>query len=178
MLLTLRNLTTWTAALLLLMLFSLLPSGARSAPLDVVPEKLQAALFIKIMAMSKELSSGEDITIHVVRAPGVAAELKKAVGRAVGRSTIVAINNGDGPPDAPPTALYVGEGEDADALIRYCRENGVLSITGTPALVEKGVTLGVAFSDDKPKILLHIRASKAEGITWNPTLLKISKLYK
>ncbi len=143
-----------------------------------VPEKLQAAILIKILAMSKEISNGEEISIHVIGAPEAAAELRKAVGRKIGRSTLAAVSVGPAPPSLHPSALYIGDRDNLTEWIRYCRENHVLSITGAPDLVERGVTLGVGMRGERPKILLNAAAANAEKITWNPTLLKISKIYR
>ncbi|MDM8540301.1 YfiR/HmsC family protein [Desulfococcaceae bacterium HSG9] len=142
------------------------------------PEKLQAALFVKILAMSKEISSTENVSIHVINASAVATQLRKAVGRKIGKSVLAAVNASDSIPAEPPTILYIGADTDTDKLVRYCRQNGVLSITGIPRLVKRGVTLGVGLSDNKPIILLNISSCKAEKITWNPTLLKLSIIHR
>ena len=159
-----------------LLIFLTLPAYAESY--GKVPEKLQAALFVKILMMSREINSGEDISIYVVNAPEAAAELRKAVGLSIGKSVLRAVYEGREIPSFRPEVLYIGENTDTESLIRYCRENGVLSVTGEPELVEQGVTLGVCMDGEKPGILLNVTASKAENISWNPTLLKISKLYK
>ncbi|MCP4692700.1 MAG: YfiR family protein [Desulfobacterales bacterium] len=153
-------------------------SLAMAEPFAKVPEKLQAAILIKILAMSKEINNGEDISIHVVNAPDAAAELRKAVGRKIGKSTLVAVSEGPTAPLLHPSALYIGDKDNARELIRYCRENRVLSITGAPELVARGVTLGLGMAGDRPRILLNAAATNAENITWNPTLLKISKIYR
>jgi hypothetical protein len=162
----------------LILLVSLTPSGARAESFAEVPEKLQAALFIKILTMSKEMNNGKELRIHVVNAPDVAAELRKAVGLKIGKSTLTEVNEGPDIPSDAPDALYIGNGADLDRMIQYTREKGILSMTGNPELVEKGVTLGVGVSENKPKILLNAAASQAENITWNPALFKISKIYK
>lgn len=161
---------------LVLLLFLTLPVYAESY--GKVPEKLQAALFVKILMMSKEINNGEDLSVYVVNAPEAAAELRKAVGLSIGKSVLRAVYEGKGFPSFRPSVVYIGEDTNIERWIRYCRENGTLSVTGNPGLVEQGVTLGVCMDGEKPGILLNVTASKAENITWNPTLLKISKLYK
>ncbi len=163
---------------LTLQLIAVPRSMAMAETFAKVPEKLQAAIFIKILAMSKELNGGEEISIHVVNAPDAAAELRKAVGRKIGKSMLVAVSEGSTTPSLHPSALYIGARDNMNELLRYCRENRVLSITGAPELVARGVTLGVGMYGDRPKILLNAAATNAEKITWNPTLLKISKIYR
>ncbi len=60
---------------------------------EKAPEKLQAALIIKILAMSKEINTGEPISIHVLNAPAAAAELKKAVDRKIGKSILADVRD-------------------------------------------------------------------------------------
>ncbi len=151
---------------------------AHAESFDRVPEKLQAALFVKILAMSKEISVLPEITVYVLKDPAIAAELQKAVGRQIGKSTLSAVNEGDTVPSEKPAVLYIGTGDSLDEMLDYCRKNQVLSITGTPELIEQGVTLGVGASGDKPKILLNISGANGERITWDPALIKISKIYK
>ncbi|OQY52029.1 MAG: hypothetical protein B6245_23970 [Desulfobacteraceae bacterium 4572_88] len=151
---------------------------ASAQPFEKVPEKLQAALFIKVLAMSKEISGGDDISIHVVGSPAAAAEFRKAIGRKIGKSKLAEVSESDGIPLDRPVALYIGDKAQSEELIQYCRANQVLSMTGIPDLVPQGVTLGAGTSEDKLKVLLNGIASVEEKITWNPTLYKISKLYK
>lgn len=82
-----------------------------------------------------------------------------------------------GLPGNKPSAIYIGAGMDAAAILEFCRSKGVLSICADPALVERGATLGFGMEGDKPKILLNLSATKAEGITWNPVLYKISRIF-
>ncbi|MBF0103561.1 MAG: DUF4154 domain-containing protein [Desulfobacterales bacterium] len=145
---------------------------------DKVPEKLQAALFVKILSMSKDINNGKNLTIYVVNSPDQAMEFKKAEGRMIGKSMLVSVQEGDGLPNDLPSVMYIGNTYRVEELIQYCRSKQILSITGNPELVEKGVTLGLCMNEDRPLILLNITSKKKKKITWHPTLLKLSKIYK
>ncbi len=174
-----------TRALIIFVLIPLFILSGETCPAfdrqyEKAPAKLQAALIIKILAMSKEINTGDPISIHVLNAPEAATELKKAVGRKIGKSVLAEVRDSDEMPLDEPSALYIGKHDnlDVEAISNYCRENRILSITGNPGPVEQGVTLGFGITGDKLKILLNARASKAQKITWHPTLLKISRIFR
>lgn len=143
-----------------------------------LPEKIQAAIFVKILSMSKEIVEQDEITIHVLNAPGVASEMRKAVGRSIGDGILVEVNEDPGLPERTPSVVYIGDCDDVASLIQYCRRHRVLSMTGSPELVEQGVTLALASTDGKPAILLNVVATNEEKITWSPSLLKLATIYK
>lgn len=145
-----------------------------------VPVKIQAVLIAKLLVFDKDISSGGHISIHVIGAPDFAAEMKKAVGKKIGQSRLVAITEGTSLPTAwKPSAVYLGDPAMLKDVMAYTRSNQLLSITGVPDLVSKGITLGLGVSaDKKPKILLNLLASKEENISWHPTMFKISTIIK
>lgn len=138
---------------------------------DKAPAKFQAALFVKILAMCTNLGN-EPFTVHVVGAPDVAKELKALIGNAVGKASLAGVTEGSGPPSKAVKVVYVGD--NVAQMIAWTQENKALSITGVPAYVNEGVTLGVGLEDRKAKILLNLSSTKAEGINWNPRILKVA----
>jgi hypothetical protein len=143
-----------------------------------VPPQIQAALFLKIFAFNNDINKGESVSIHVIDAPDFAEEMKKAVGRPIGKSQLTEVNESPDLPSHKPSVIYIGNAEKFDNVKKYSSENKVLSITGIPELVEKGVTLGIASFDGKPKILLNVSASESEGVNWNPAIMKIATVFK
>lgn len=160
----------------LLVLASAVPLLAED--IDIAPAKLQAGLFAKLLAFNKGLASGGDITIYVMGSPEFAEAMKSGIGRSVGQSTITSVTHGDGLPAEKPGVIYVGSASLTDTVVEYTRANHVMSITGRPDQVEKGITLGVGVLGGKPRVLLNLSSSKEEGIDWNPALLKISTVIK
>jgi hypothetical protein len=144
-----------------------------------VPAQIQAAIFLKLFAFNNDMNKGENISVHVIDAPDFAEEMKKAVGKPIGKSQLTEVNESpDLPSDHKPSVIYIGNPDKFDAVKKYSNENKVLSITGIPELVEKGVTLGLVSFEGKPKILLNIGASESEGVNWNPAMMKISTVFK
>jgi hypothetical protein len=135
------------------------------------PANVAAAMVVKVIGFEKKVSSG-DVSIYVLGAPGVATELKKLITIA----NLKNVESGDALPASKPSALFVGNVTKADAAVKYSRDNKILSITSLPELVAKGVTLGFGIGEDgKPKILLNLASSAAEGLDWNPAILKVAR---
>lgn len=147
---------------------------------DIVeaPPQLQAALFVKVLGFNKGLASGSDISIHVMGSPEFAAAMRSGIGKRVGQARIGAVTQGDSLPTEKPEVIYVGSVSMTDRVLEYTRANSIISITGLPEEVKKGVTLGVGILEEKPKILLNLPASKMEEVDWNPALLKIATVFK
>ena len=153
-------------------------SSSLAEDVEVAPAAVQASLLVKLLAFNKHLASGCDICVHVIRCPEFAAAMKKGIGIPVGKGRISSVTEGDGLPTERPAVVYVADSSMTDAVIEYTRANDVLSMTGLPDQVEKGVTLGVGVKEGKPKILLNVSSSKQEDIDWNPAVLKIATIYK
>ena len=72
----------------------LMSAGQVSAQAKPAPAKLAATLTVKLAAMETKLAGGGDITIYVLGDNDIAAELKKAVGQAIGKSTLKQVESG------------------------------------------------------------------------------------
>ena len=134
--------------------------------------KLQAALIIKLLPFYNNLGD-KSFTIHVVGAPEVAAQLKGAIGKKTGKAQLANVTSSDGLPSGSTDIIYIGSG--APDGIAYAQKNKILSITGNPDFVAKGVTLGIGVENNKPKIFLNLSSSKAEGVDWNPAILRVAQ---
>ena len=145
---------------------------------STAPAGVQAALFVKILAFDRQISAGGEVTIHVVDAPDVARELKRAVGMSIGAATLKSVSEGPDIPPSKPTAVYLADVSNLRRILNYTRTNKVLSMTGSPPLVPQGATLGVGIGGDgKPKILVNLSSSKEEGADWNPAILKTAVVF-
>lgn len=137
---------------------------------DQAPAKLQAALIMKLLAFYTNLGD-KPFTIQVVGAPDIAKELKALVGKSAGKATLNDVVEGDAP-SGSPQVVYVGK--SPGDVIGFTQSNKILSVTGIPAFVNDGVTLGIGIENKKPKIILNLSSSKAEEINWNPAILKVA----
>ncbi|MDJ0841767.1 MAG: YfiR family protein [Acidobacteriota bacterium] len=139
---------------------------------EKAPANLQAALIIKLLPFYNNLGSKE-FTIHVVGAPEVANLLKGKIGSMTGKAKLVNVVSSDSLPGEKVDVLYLGT--QIAAGTAFAKENGCLSITGDPAQMPKGITLGIGLENSKPKVYLNLKSSKAEGVDWNPAILKVAK---
>lgn len=61
-------------------------------------------------------------------------------------------------------------------IVAISRARKVTTLTGVPEFVEKGIALGIALRAERPLILVHLAASRAEGADFNSQLLKLARL--
>ena len=156
---------------IMILSFIALPCVVSAA--DEAPYKIQAAIFAKILGFNKGLSG--DIKIYVMGSGEMKTYLSKAVGKKAGGGVIKAVDGGDAIPADKPSVIYIDKSVSNVAdVLKYCAENGVMSITGSPDHVSAGASLGVKLLKGKPKILLGTKGTKAEKIKWNPVIFKLA----
>jgi len=150
-----------------------------NAQLAKAPPEVTAAMLVKVAVFEMNLSDGRDISIYVMGAPEVAAELRKGIGKDVGKSKLQRVESGVNLPESRPSILYVGSASRIEEALEYTRSNKILSVTGDPNLMDRGITLGFGIGDDsKPKIVLNPQSAAQEGLEWNPAIFKIAKTVK
>jgi YfiR/HmsC-like len=65
-----------------------------------------------------------------------------------------------------------------DGLLRISRTNQIITTTGVPEYVEKGVAVGIGIKLDKPHILINLGTSKAVGTEFDVSLLRIARVIR
>lgn len=71
---------------------------------------------------------------------------------------------------APLRAVAIEE------IIAISRARKITTLTGVPEFVEKGIALGLALRAERPLILVHLAAARAEGADFNSQLLKLARV--
>ena len=129
-----------------------------------------------VLAMEKNLVGGTEISIYVIGSPALAEAFKKAIGIPIGAAKLGKVTSGDGLPAEKPSVVCLADVSKAATVTEYTRREKVVSVTNSPQAVDAGIALGVGVGDDgKPVVLLNMAASKAEGLNWNPAILKVAK---
>ena len=162
---------------LILSMLVLTAGTVHAGDMRKAPANIQASLFIKLLPFNKNISNGGNITIYVLNTQSVAKAMKSAIGRKLGKSTlakVVAISNIPKEKPNKLSVLYVSDNKQLKAATEFCRKYKILSITGNPSLIKKGVTLLVCVQNKKPKIMLNLSSTKKEGIDWHPNILKVA----
>lgn len=165
-----------TFVFLILSILTLVPVQAEEY--GIVPVEVQAALFLKILKFNNDIAKGGEVSIYVLNSQEFADEMNKAIGRKIGNSTLTAINTGFSVPEEKPSVVYIGDSDNIEDILNYTRSNKVLSITGIPDMISKGVTLGVGVSGGKPKVLLNYESLKLEKVNMDPAIHRIAKVIK
>lgn len=168
-----------------------------SAHAQQVPPVHQSAILLKALAYDRNLkaraSDGVDVLLlHDASTPESLAALKKTRGA----FSALATKKLKGLPirvhvhaytsrDALLTSLvahqvdtvYTCEGLSGDALdvlTTLTRSKKIASMTGARAHIKKGVALAVLLHDDKPRLVVNLKASLAEGLDLKSTLLRVA----
>ena len=74
--------------------------------------------------------------------------------------------------------LTPGIGAHLDGLLRISRTYQIITTTGVPEYVEKGVAVGIGIKLDKPLILINLGTSKAVGTEFDVSLLRIARVIR
>ena len=147
--------------------------------LKPAPASIQATLMVKLLSLNKTLNKGGDVTILVLGSRKVAMSMKTIVGTSVGKSTLTRVTIITKVPEVAPqglTAFYVSDPNKVVEVANYCRKHKIQSMTGTPQLVGKGVTIIVGKEGKHPKILVDMENAMKEGVTFDPAIRRIATI--
>lgn len=141
------------------------------------PASVAAALTLKLAGFNNKLSGG--VKIYVVGNDVLASELKKGVGKPLGKATLSSVDAGADVPGSKYDIIVCGSSGKAGAVSKFAKSHKALSVTNIPSILSKGISLGIGVGDDnKPKILLNLTQSSEEGIDWNPAIMKVAETVK
>lgn len=65
---------------------------------------------------------------------------------------------------------------EIETIARISRAKQIMTFTGVPEYVPLGITVGTGIKGGKPRILINIKAAKAEGVNFNSQLLKLATI--
>jgi YfiR/HmsC-like len=163
-----------------------------------VPPSLQASVFAKVLTFDRNLASraAGELRIGVLFQSKVRISLEakdeflkamcpspaQAVEGIPVRCVEIEWTNGPGLDAALARervrVLYVAplRAVAIEEVVAVSRARKVTTLTGVPAFVEKGVALGLALRAERPLILVHLAAARAEGADFNSQLLKLARV--
>lgn len=67
---------------------------------------------------------------------------------------------------------------DIATITALTRERGITSMTGVESYVRAGVSVGVGLAQEKPKVIVHLDGSIAEGADYSSQLLSLALVVK
>ena len=161
-----------------------------------VPASIQIPLLYKILTFDRNFAAreGDELVIGILYQEGFRSsvvarqEVEDAMRSAgtVGSRKVrsVAIEQGATPDIAAAlrqdgiTVLYVTplRGVSLTPILRAARAARVMTFTGVPPYVERGVAVGIGLEQERAMILVNLTAAKAEGSDYNAQLLRVAKV--
>lgn len=175
------------------------PLLAAAEPMPMAPE-LQVPLILKVLTYDRhfEEKAGKEVAIGIVYAPAdpgsvaaanqIAAILYRFGGKTVKRLPVRYYMVDYTTPENLERSitqrgigvLYVSPGNlrNLPGLTRVSQAKGIITTTGVPDYVRRGVSVGIGVSDERPQILINQTSSKAEGSEFDASLLRIATLLK
>jgi hypothetical protein len=161
-----------------------------------VPASVQIPLLYKILTFDRNFASREqdELVIGILYQEGFRSsvvarqEVEDAMRGAgtVGTRKVraVAIEQGSTPDLAAAlreggiTVLYLTplRGVSLTPILRAARSVRVMTFTGVPPYVERGVAVGIGLQQERALILVNLTAAKAEGSDYNAQLLRVAKV--
>ena len=82
--------------------------------------------------------------------------------------------------EAQATAVYVCPGlhERLTEIAGAARRKSVLTVSGSEAFVNDGLSVSIVNRDDKATILINLNQARAEGIHFAPELMRIAQIVR
>ena len=176
----------------------LLSAPAALAQEMPVPPPMQASLFAKILTFDRNLKAraGKELKIGVLYQKKVRSSLEAQEeflqamcgdpGRRIDGLTVncVAIEWTSAPDVEAAVVrkgirvLYVAplRAVAIEEIVAISRARKITTLTGVPDFVAKGIALGLALRAERPLILVHLAAARAEGADFNSQLLKLARV--
>jgi hypothetical protein len=169
-------------------------TAAAAAQEMQVPVATQIQLFLKVLTFDRQMRSraGTEVVVGVAYQSGSRASA--IAGDVALRALGLAHDSVDGLPvravaiDLDNEALagalakyrvavlYVAplRGVDVASIASAARAAHVMTMTGVPDYVARGLSVGVRLQRDRPKLLVNLTASKLEGSDLSAELLKLA----
>jgi hypothetical protein len=158
----------------------------------------EAKILLRALSFDRALAAraGTEVVISVVydaRASNGEGErdgrvhaFRKLAGRTIAGLPMRVISSDCSPPSRMDEALrgvdivYLARGAKAcvRAVTAATRKLRIASLASERALVEQGVTIGVTIENARPRLLVNLKASKAEGLDLTAQMLQLAEVIK
>ncbi len=191
-----RRHTAVFAILAALLVLPLVPHALRAQEVEI-PVDMQVSLFSRILTFDRSLAkpARQEFVIGILYQKNVrisselAAELQRAAdvqqvqsgGQGL-RFVPLPIRDAGDVESALKTpqldAVYVTPLRlvDIRALSEATRRRGILSLTGVPDYVDKGISVGLESAGNRAQIVVNLAAATAEGADFSAKLLNIARV--
>lgn len=141
-----------------------------------LPDRLTAAILLKIIEFDKRQAEKNDIHIHVISDEELIAHLKQYEGRKIGQAKISKVTAGVSFPDGEVDVVFIGKTKRLPEILKLTRNNKVTSISSIVEYSAEGVSVVIFDDEGVPGILLNTVSSKLEGASWDPEILEVANV--
>jgi hypothetical protein len=169
--------------------------GAPAQEMDV-PASVQIPLLYKILSFDRNFAAraGDDIVIAILYQSGFRAstaareQVEAALGHTASplgarriRWVSIELESGDLAVQLrrhETDVLYVTplRGTGLSGIVDVARRGHLMTFTGVPPYVERGLSVGVGIEQERPMIIINLGAARAEGADYTSQLLRVSRV--
>jgi hypothetical protein len=164
------------------------PAVAQEVP---VPVEVQVPLLLKILTFDRHLTdAASPLVVGIVfqgrnRASAAIGDEVRGQLASAARPTRVVVIDLDEIRDLRAIllredvrVLYVAplQAVSVSTVAGATRRQRVVSVTGVPRYVEQGLSVGIDLNGTRPRIVINLAASRAEGADFSAELLKLARL--
>ena len=143
-----------------------------------VPAKLQGVIFRRIFDYVKTFDKGEVnlLVVYAEEPPEVTSELMESFKKAGLLPTTIEVGELS-QKIGNAKAVYILPGVAASQVKKLCLENGILSLSGIPSMVEQGdISISLTLEGGRPLIVVNRSRIETEGHQLSSELLQLAKV--
>lgn len=152
-------------------------SVASTAEERPLPDRLTAAILVKLLELDETTAGKMQLRIHVVDDISLAESLRGLIGRKIGDGTLSSVSIGWDLPTKGTDVLLFTKNRNVGEYVNYARKHNVLTVANGSRFLAQGVSLAIFDDEGMPGILLNNGSSIREGQQWNPEILEIAEVY-
>ncbi len=158
---------SWIPAYLFCLLPLATPVTAQLPP-STQQNELKAAILLRMIELENNIATKKSpVSIYLISAPKLAESLKKMIGKPIGSTTLGRVESGEELPLSRPDVIFIGANRNADRLLKYTRQNKIMSVTDRADLFQMGVSVSILMEKRHSRIQMNPGASLEEGLNWN-----------
>ena len=161
-----------------------------------LPVPLQATLFARVMSFDRAIDARGDAPLAIAivyqggfgRSAAAMEEICRALDATLmnGRKfRIIRVDLDRVSLDSmvvaeAPRVLYVAplRGVDVAAIARVSQHHDIGTYTGVPAYVRRGIGVSARIQGDRPRLLVNLHAARAEGSSFDSSLLQLAEILR
>jgi len=177
-------------------------SGAAAAVVESVPvpADLQVSLLLKVLTFDRNFTKRGWTALHIgivfVGSDPASSKVRSDIIEVFKRSSDKTLRNlpieftaveytsdrqiEDAIKASQFNLLYIapGNARNLTKLVQVSQSRQILTTTGVPDYVQRGVAVGIGVRQDRPEILINLLSSKSAGSEFDASLLRVARVIR